>query len=85
MSTANNTFDYNDFAHGGYVSNVLSAARSLLAALFAVNPRATAADEALVSQSNKDSTCTYLSRMADDYEHIAPNLSAELRFMASRG
>lgn len=80
MSTAHTHLSYNDHAAGGYASNVAQAARGLLAALFAVKPRAVQAVEA-----QRHSEATYLSRMADDYEHIAPNLSAELRFMASRG
>lgn len=80
MSTAHTHLSYNDHAAGGYASNVAQAARGLLAALFAVKPREVQAVEA-----QRQGEATYLSRMADDYEHIAPNLSAELRFMASRG
>lgn len=81
MSTAHTHLSYNNYAAGGYASNVAQAARGLLAALFAVKPRAEV--QAMEEQRHNDST--YLSRMADDYEHIVPNLSAELRFMASRG
>ncbi|HJU99703.1 MAG TPA: hypothetical protein VJ752_04060 [Burkholderiaceae bacterium] len=81
MSTAHTHLSYNDYAAGGYASNVAHAARGLLAALFAVKPRA----EVQALEAQRYEEATYLSRMADDYEHIAPNLSAELRFMASRG
>ncbi|HEU4845413.1 MAG TPA: hypothetical protein VFT05_14195 [Burkholderiaceae bacterium] len=81
MNIAHTNLSYNDDAVGGYASNVAQAARGLLAALFAVKPHP--AEQA--EQAQRYSEATYLSRMADDYEHIAPNLSAELRFMASRG
>lgn len=85
MSTAHTHLSYNDYTTGGYASNVATAARGLLAALFAVRPHKASKAEAMAAQRQSEATTTYLSRMADDYEHIAPNLSAELRFMASRG
>lgn len=80
MTTANNTFDYESFAGSAYLGNVFSAIGNLLSALFSGKPAVASAPKADTSVSN-----SYLARMADDYEHIAPNLSAELRFMASRG
>lgn len=85
MSTSNNSLSYHDYDHTSYTSNVATAALGLLKALFAVQPRPAAADGAVVSQRSKEDSRTLLSRMADDYERHSPNLSAELRFMASRG
>lgn len=85
MSATNNTLSYQDYDQTSYTSNVAAAARGLLKALFAVQPRPAAAADAVVSQRSKESTRSLLARMADDYERHSPNLSAELRFMASRG
>ncbi|NRR32046.1 hypothetical protein HSX11_17875 [Oxalobacteraceae bacterium] len=79
-SAFNNTFNDEDFAGASYLSNIVKAIGGLLAAVFAVQPVTAATPQADLSVSH-----AYLSRMANDYEHIAPNLSAELRFMASRG
>lgn len=85
MSTAHSNLTYHDDTGTGYAGNVASAARALLAALFAVRPEAAAQAAEAEARRASAATSTYLARMADDYEHIAPNLSAELRFMASRG
>ncbi|TFW26602.1 hypothetical protein [Duganella callida] len=61
----------------GYFSNVAAAARQLFNALFAVQP--------VVSQRNKEETIWWLNRLANDCELHSPNLSAELRYFASRG
>ena len=74
MNTAATSYTYNEAAaSNSYVSNVASAARGLMAALLAVKQDAA-----------NDKTALYLTRMADDYEHIAPSLSAELRVIATR-
>ncbi len=85
MRTPNHSLSYHDYDNTSYTSNVAAAARGLLQALFAVQPRAAAADGAVVSRRNKQDSRTLLLRSADDYERHSPNLSAELRFMASRG
>jgi len=74
MNTAATSYTYDEAAAStSYVSNVASAARGFFAALFAVKQDAA-----------NDKTALYLTRMADDYEHIAPSLSAELRVIATR-
>ena len=60
----------------GYLKNVGRAARALLAALLAV-PLRRADSEA---RSRRQ-----LQLLANSYEALTPNLSAELRFLASRG
>lgn len=82
MSTAQHTFSFDQAGSHGYLDNLGRAARALLAALFAVQPRSAASQNA---ERERAETASYLSRMANQYEHVAPNLSAELRFMASRG
>jgi len=79
MSTSKLT--YTEFADTGYLSNVATAARQLLAALLAVKPRS-AAVETVVEQPV---STAWLHSLAQDCERHSPNLSAELRFMASRG
>lgn len=86
--SATNNLSYNDYATPGYASNVAAAARQLIAALFAVKPQTAAADDevhAPLQRNNKEETIWWLNSMANDAERHSPNLSAELRFMASRG
>lgn len=85
MTTANHNLTYNNYASAGYFGNVIAAARGLLAALFASQPGAAVATEAVVSERSQQATNSYLSRLAADYERHSPALAAELRFMASRG
>ncbi|WP_295997956.1 hypothetical protein [Rugamonas sp.] len=74
MNTAATSYTFDEAAVAtSYTSNVVNAARGLMAALFAVKQEAA-----------NDQTALYLTRMADDYEHITPNLSAELRVIAAR-
>ncbi|GJJ02677.1 hypothetical protein RugamoR64_32150 [Duganella rhizosphaerae] len=84
--SASNNLTYNDFATPSYASNVANAARQLVAALFAVKPRpaVVVADE-VVSQRQIEASSSWLNRLANDCERHSPNLSAELRYMASRG
>lgn len=88
MSAANSNLTY-DYAATSYASNVAAAARGLLAALFAVKPRpaALALDvaDADISQRSKQASSSWLNSLAQECELYSPNLSAELRFMASRG
>ncbi|WP_374362141.1 hypothetical protein [Pseudoduganella danionis] len=79
MSTSKLT--YTEFSDTSYLSNVAAAARQLLAALLAVKPRS-AAVETVVEQPVSNA---WLHSLAQDCERHSPNLSAELRFMASRG
>ena len=83
--SATNNLTYNDFATPSYASNVAAAVRQLVAALFAVQPQTAVAAEPVVSQRNKEETIWWLNRLANDCERHSPNLSAELRFFASRG
>ena len=84
--SATNNLSYNDYATPSYASNVGAAARQLIAALFAVKPQTVAVADQVVSQrNNKEETIWWLTSMANDAERHSPNLSAELRFMASRG
>ena len=68
-----------------YTGNVVAAAGNLLKALFAVRPQAAVAAEPVAAQRNKASNYSWLNELAADCERHSPNLSAELRFMASRG
>jgi hypothetical protein len=84
MSTSNN-LTYTDFATHSYAGNVVAAARQLVAALFAVKPRPAVAADEVVSTRQKATSAALLNSMANDWERHSPNLSAELRFLASRG
>jgi hypothetical protein len=84
MSATNNP-TFNEFATPGYASNVIAAVRQLVSALFAVKPRTAVVADPVVSQRNKEETIWWLTRLANDCERHSPNLSAELRFFASRG
>lgn len=93
MSTLTTTFPSQS---NGYLSQVGSAARSLLAALLAVKPY----QELAVKEANAGISSRVIAKLsprqrvrdiaalyaeANRYESTMPNLSAELRFMASRG
>lgn len=94
MSTLTTTFPSQS---NGYLSQVGIAARSLLAALLAVKPyqelavkEANAASLgarviAKISPRQRVRDIAALYAEANRYESTMPNLSAELRFMASRG
>jgi hypothetical protein len=75
------TLTYDSCAESSYFANIGCAARNLLAALLAREPKP-AAD---VSQRSKLKDMQSLFQMADQYQAFSPNLAAELRFMASRG
>ena len=83
--SATNNLTYNDFATPSYASNVAAAARQLVAALFAVKPRPAVVADEVVSQRQMEASASWLNRLANDCERHSPNLSAELRYMASRG
>ena len=64
-----------------YAANVGQAARSLFAALLAVDAKpAAVADEAPSRRSGRRE----LYRLARQYEAVEPNLASELRYLASR-
>ncbi|MDC8759204.1 hypothetical protein [Janthinobacterium fluminis] len=81
----------------GYLSKVGAAARALLAALLAVKPyqelavkeagatSLSARVKAKFSPRERARDIAALYAEANRYESTMPNLSAELRFMASRG
>jgi hypothetical protein len=83
MSTTNLT--YNDFENNGYLSNVATAARQLIAALFAVKASPAVVADEVAELRSKEASIYWLNSLANDCERHSPNLSAELRFMASRG
>lgn len=85
MSTASNHLSFDAYTDRGYAGNVGHAVRNLLAALLAVKPAKAAAAKPTVSQRSKLRDVETLFAMADSYQHISPNLSAELRYMAARG
>ncbi|MQA22905.1 hypothetical protein [Rugamonas rivuli] len=84
MSATNNLI-YIDLTSTRYASNVAAAARQLIAALFAVKPRPAVVAEEVVTPRQQESAASWLNSMANDCERHSPNLSAELRYMASRG
>jgi hypothetical protein len=79
--SATTDLSYHEYETTSYVANVATAARGLLKALFAVQPR----QEVVVSERSKARSLALMQRLAADYERHSPALSAELRFMASRG
>jgi hypothetical protein len=83
MSTTNLT--YNDFANNGYLSNVAAAARQLMAAVFAVKASPAVVADEVDAQLSKEASISWLNSLANDCDRHSPNLSAELRFLASRG
>ena len=77
-------FNYQTNAnHANYASDVAMAVRQMFAALFGKTP-AVAADE-VVAERSANETIWWLSSTANDVEAHSPNLSAELRYVASRG
>ena len=74
-----------------YFVDVSNAARAFFAALFAAQERQFVAQEVMrpataeVTPRAKEKSRRKLFAMADQYQDYAPNLSAELRFLASRG
>jgi hypothetical protein len=64
-----------------YAQNVGRATRALLAALFAVVPRASASSRA-DRITSRDLSRLY--RMAGQYDSVMPNLAQELRAIAAR-
>lgn len=68
---------YTTINNNGYFVNVVGAVRQLIAAVFAVKPN--------MSQRNKEEAVYELNSLANDCERHSPSLSAELRFLASRG
>jgi hypothetical protein len=75
------TLTYDSCAESSYFANIGCAARNLLAALPARQPKPAAE----VSQRSKLKNLEMMFQMADQYQAFSPNLAAELRFMASRG
>lgn len=71
------TLTYDTPVSTGYFTNIAKAAWQLVAAVFAIEPT--------VSQRSNDESLVWLNRLANDCELHSPGLSAELRFMASRG
>lgn len=80
MNTAVHHLNFQRSANQGYAGKLIGAARTLLDSLFAADlgPAEAAALHRLESSQ-------HLNRMAANCEHVAPNLSAELRYIASRG
>jgi hypothetical protein len=72
-----------------YFVDVSNAARAFAAALFAARERQFVAQEVTakpaVSPRAKEKSRLKLFSLAREYEEVAPSLSAELRFLASRG
>jgi alpha-beta hydrolase superfamily lysophospholipase len=71
-----------------YANRVGIAARAFLAALLAVEPRQPVEGEVretAASRRAKVKNIMMLNRMAEQYDSVSPNFSAELRFFASRG
>lgn len=97
MSSVATTFNTASSPVQGYLISVGGAARALLAALLAVKPyQELAQKEAGVISKAKNAVAKFSPRQrardiaalyaeANRYESTMPNLSAELRFMASRG
>ncbi|MGV7210930.1 hypothetical protein ACLB1G_24110 [Oxalobacteraceae bacterium A2-2] len=77
MNAANTSFHYTS---NNYAGNVARAARNLLAAVFAVQPK----QAAEVSAKEKAATRSFLQRMAADYVSHAPSMAAELQYLANR-
>ena len=97
MSTITNNFAVQSTQSNSYLSQVGAAARSLLAALLAVKPYQELAVKDAGASSRASRVAAKLSPRqrardiaalyaeANRHESSMPNLSAELRFMASRG
>ena len=72
-----------------YFADVANAARAFAAALFAAQERQFVAQEVVrthaPTQRAKQASRRELFALANRYENVSPNLSAELRNLASRG
>lgn len=70
-----------------YLTSVGAAARSLIAALLAIQPRQASAAELARQQELGDrqrmQRAKYLNQMAGQFDATMPGLSAELRYFAS--
>lgn len=91
MSTFTNTYS-ND--NDNYFSNLGRATRAFLGALLASKPYSALAQKEVIASSIADEEryvrpskrdIALLNSEATRYEHLMPNLAAELRFLASRG
>lgn len=94
MSTFTNTYS-ND--NDNYFSNLGRATRAFLGALLASKPYSELAQKEVITTGTSSSTeeqrhvrpskrdIALLNSEAARYEHLMPNLAAELRFLASRG
>jgi hypothetical protein len=76
-------------AVNSYGKNLSLAGRAFLAALIGFKPRQSA-EPALtrdleISPRDRANNMQFLNRLANEYDSTMPNLSAELRFLASRG
>ncbi|MFC3109536.1 hypothetical protein ACFOFO_16460 [Undibacterium arcticum] len=76
-------------AASAYAKNLSQAGRAFLAALIAFKPQQSAEPALIrdlsVSPGDRANDMQCLNRLANEYASIMPNLSAELRFLASRG
>jgi len=91
MSTFTNTYQNDD----NYFSNLGRATRAFLGALLASKPYSDLAQKEVIASSTADTDArpvrpsqrdiALLNSEANRYEHLMPNLAAELRFLASRG
>ena len=79
--SATTHLSYHEYETTSYAANVAAAARGLLKALFAVKPQ----QEVVVTERSKERSRSLMQRLAADYERHSPSLSAELRYLASRG
>jgi len=86
MSTLTTTYSNNHT--DGYFQNLGRAARAFIGALVAAKPVAPAVQQAGDEQRNARPSrrdIALLNSEAARHEKLMPNLSAELRFLASRG
>lgn len=94
MSTFTNTYQNDD----NYFSNLGRATRAFLGALLASKPYSDLAQKEVIASRTADTDArpvrpvrpsqrdiALLNSEANRYEHLMPNLAAELRFLASRG
>lgn len=87
MTTA--TYHHNDGLRH-YFTDVGNAARAFAAALFAARERQFVAQEVVmvkpaVAERERMNSYRSIMALAKEYEVLSPNMSAELRFLASRG
>lgn len=69
-------------AGSSYLENVGTAARNLLAAIFAVRPQTRATEPA--RKKADEVSLAQLYRLAGSYDSVMPNLAQELRTIALR-